>query len=63
MISWGIKKEWKKVFLINPKIVDTDFHKNKIDLEKRFEETSLESILQTVNNIISGEEQKFEIDL
>ncbi len=58
-----LKKEWKKVFLINPKIVDTDFHKNKINLEKRFEETSLESILETVKNIISGKEQKFEIDL
>jgi len=58
-----LKKEWKKVFLVNPKIVDTDFHKNKIDLEKRFEETSLDSILETIKNIISGEEQRFEIDL
>jgi hypothetical protein len=39
--------------LINPKIVDTNFHKDKIDLEKRFEETSLDSILETVKNIIS----------
>jgi hypothetical protein len=39
--------------LINPKIVNTDFHKEKIDLEKRFDETSLESILEIVKNIIS----------
>jgi len=58
-----LKKEWKKVFLVNPKIVDTDFHKNKINLEKRFEETSLESILDTIKNILLNKEERFEIDL
>lgn len=59
----GLKKERKKTFLINPKIVNTDFHKNKIALEKRFEETSLESIMEVINNIIVWKEQRFEIDL
>jgi len=58
-----LRKEWKKIFLINPKIVNTNFHKNKIDLEKRFEETSLDSILEVVKNIISWNEERFEIDL
>jgi len=61
--AWWLKKEWKKVFLINPKIVDTDFHKNKIELQNNFAKTSLDSILNTVKNIISWNEQKFEIDL
>ena len=59
----GLKKEWKKVFLINPKIVDTDFHKNKIKLDNKFEKTSLDAILETVKNIILGKENRFEIDL
>lgn len=61
--AWWLKKEWKKVFLINPKIVDTDFHKNKIELQNNFAKTSLDSILNTLKNIISWNEQKFEIDL
>lgn len=61
--AWWLKKEWKKVFLINPKIVDTDFHKNKIDLEKRFEETKLEYILEVIKDIVSWKEYRFEIDL
>ena len=35
----------------------------KIILEKRFEKTSLESILETIKNIISLKEKRFEIDL
>ena len=62
-LAGGLKKEWKKVFLINPKIVDTDFHKNKIKLNNKFEKTSLESILLAVQEIISWKEQRFEIDL
>lgn len=61
--AWWLKKEWKKVFLINPKIVDTNFHKNKIELQNNFAKTSLDSILNTLKNIISWNEQKFEIDL
>ena len=62
-LAGGLKKEWKKVFLINPKIVDTEFHKNKIILNTKFEKTSLESILETIKNIISWNEKRFEIDL
>jgi len=62
-LAGGLKKEWKKVFIINPKIVDTDFHKNKIILNTKFEKTSLESILETIKNIISWNEKRFEIDL
>ena len=62
-LAGGLKKEWKKVFLINPKIVDTDFHKNKILLNTKFEKTSLESIMETVQNIILKKEERFEIDL
>ncbi len=61
--AWGLKSEWKKVFLINPKIVDTDFHKWKIEFDKRFTETKLEDILKTVENIIDWKEKRFEIDL
>jgi len=59
----GLKSEWKKVFLINPKIVDTDFHKDKIELWNKYPETKLEDILKVVKDIISGEEKRFEIDL
>jgi short-subunit dehydrogenase len=62
-LAWGLKQEWKKVFIINPKIVDTDFHKDKIDLWKKYPETKLEDILKVVKNIINGEEKRFEIDL
>lgn len=62
-LAWGLKKEWKKVFLINPKIVDTDFHKNKVELNSVFKETKLEDILRVIKKIISWEENRFEIDL
>jgi short-subunit dehydrogenase len=62
-LAWWLKNEWKKVFLINPKIVNTDFHKWKIELDKRFTETKLEDILNTVENIINWNEKRFEIDL
>lgn len=61
--AWWLKGEWKKVFLINPKIVDTGFHDNKIKLDKRFTETKLEDILEVVENIIEWNEKRFEIDL
>ena len=61
--AWGLKNEWKKVFLINPKVVDTTFHKWKIDLDNKFPETKLEDILKIVKKIISGWEKRFEIDL
>ncbi len=62
-LAWGLKSEWKKVFIINPKIVATDFHKWKIELNKKLPETKIEDILEIVNNIILGKEKRFEIDL
>ncbi|RKW20266.1 SDR family NAD(P)-dependent oxidoreductase, partial [Candidatus Gracilibacteria bacterium] len=55
----------KKVFIINPKILETDFHKNSsvfipTDKEKI---TSLESIFEVVENILKNKETRFEIDL
>ncbi|MCD5385273.1 SDR family NAD(P)-dependent oxidoreductase [Candidatus Gracilibacteria bacterium] len=59
----GLKNEGKKIFLLNPSIVDTNFHKNKVDLDKRFKETKIIDILEVIKNIISGNEKRFEIDL
>ena len=61
--AWWLKTEWKKVFIINPKIVDTDFHKWKVCINPKWEKTSLESIYEAVNNIILWKENRFEIDL
>ncbi len=61
--AWWLKSEWKKIYLINPKIVQTDFHKNKVLLWNKYPETKMEDILKTVTDIISGEEKRFEIDL
>lgn len=65
--AWGLKNELKgkKIFIINPKILETDFHKNSEifipnDKEKI---TSLESVLETVENILEKKENRFEIDL
>jgi len=61
--SWALKKDWRKVFLVNPKIVETSFHKQKIKIWKNIKKTSLKAILETIKNIISWKETKFEIDL
>ncbi|ATU05297.1 hypothetical protein BKN14_02470 [Candidatus Gracilibacteria bacterium HOT-871] len=55
----------KKIFIINPKILETDFHKNSsvfipTDKEKI---TSLESVFEVVENILKNKETRFEIDL
>ncbi len=62
-LAWWLKNEWKKVFLINPKIVDTDFHKWKVELNNKLPETKKEDIFNVINRIIIGEENRFEIDL
>lgn len=62
-LAWWLKSEWKKVYLINPKIVDTDFHKDKVNLDKSFPETKLIDILEVVENILLWKETRFEIDL
>jgi hypothetical protein len=59
----GLKCEWKKVFLINPKIVDTDFHKGKIKLNDSFPKTEVDDIFYIVKNIINSKEMRFEIDV
>ena len=61
--AWWLKSEWKKIFLINPKIVNTGFHDWKIELDKRFTETKIEDILSIINSVINWSEKRFEIDL
>ncbi len=60
--AWWLKQEWYKVHIINPKIVDTNFHPYNLSLSK-FPETKIEDIYQVIENIISWEEKRFEIDL
>lgn len=63
--AWSLKNELKqKVFIINPQYVDTSFFKNeRIDIEWKYKETKIETILETVKNIINKKENRFEIDL
>lgn len=61
--AWALKKDWKKVFLLNPKIVETNFHLWKLKIKESLEITSLDSILKTIQKIISWNENIFEIDL
>lgn len=53
-----------KIHLINPKIVDTPFHKNDfVTKNSTYTHTNIEDILKTIENIINKKEKKFEIDL
>ena len=61
--AWWLKEEWKKVYIINPKIVDTDFHKDKIILPENVKPIKSEEIVSVVENVILGKELRFEIDL
>ena len=61
--AWWIKEEWKKVYIINPKIVETDFHKWKINLPENINAKSPLEIVKVVEDIISWKETRFEIDL
>jgi short-subunit dehydrogenase len=65
--AWALKNEmkWRKIHIINPRIVDTTFHDEaNINIEYyNTQYTSLESILDTVNDILEWRERKFEIDL
>jgi len=61
--AWWLKSEWKKVFIINPKIVETTFHPENLPINPKWEKTSLDSIYEVVNNIILWKEKRFEIDL
>lgn len=55
---------WVKIHLINPKIVDTNFHKNsKIEIVWKYSETKISDIFEVIENIINWNETRFEIDL
>lgn len=64
--AWALKNEFKnQIHIINPKLVETDFHKNsfvKIDYKKE-RITKLEDILKVIEDILDWNETKFEIDL
>lgn len=53
-----------KIHIIHPKIIPTNFHKNsKIVIVWKYQESKLEDISQTIQNIFLGNEKRFEIDL
>lgn len=58
-----LKEEWKKVYIINPKIVDTDFHKGKIILPENVEYKKVEDVVLVIEKIVVWDENRFEIDL
>jgi hypothetical protein len=51
-----LKNEWKdkKIFFLNPKILDTDFHSDsKILLDfKKEQYTDMKEVLQVIRNIL-----------
>jgi hypothetical protein len=49
--------------LINPKIVETNFHKNSQIIFDEYKKTALDDILAVVKNIIDGKQDQWEIDL
>jgi len=60
----SLRKEiGKRVFLINPKIVETNFHKNSQIIFDEYKKTALDDILAVVKNIIDGKQDQWEIDL
>ena len=61
-LAWWLKAEWKKVFIVNPKIVDTDFHWD-LQINPNWAKTSLDDIWNTIENILLWKEKRFEIDL
>jgi hypothetical protein len=43
----------KNIFIVNPKIVKTNFHNNsKVEIAGKYEETSIEEILKVIEDII-----------
>lgn len=56
--------KWIKIHIINPKIVNTNFHKNsKIEIVWKYEETKIDDIYSSIFEIINWNETRFEIDL
>ena len=62
-LAGSLKKDWYKTFLINPKIVDTDFHKSKVYIDPNLPKTNINDIMSSINLIINWTENRFEIDL
>jgi len=65
-LAMSLKNEnnWKKIFFINPKIVKSNLHKNsKIEIFWKFNETTLDEVLDCIENILEKKESRFEIDL
>ncbi|MEA3304860.1 MAG: SDR family NAD(P)-dependent oxidoreductase [Patescibacteria group bacterium] len=62
--AMGLKNELtQKVHIINPSIVDTNFH-NESDIDMSVhKQTKMEDIVFSAGNILLGEDQRFEIDL
>ena len=60
--AWWLKQEWYKIHIINPKIVNTNFHPEELDLSN-FPKTKIDNIYEVIENIINWQERRFEIDL
>ncbi len=64
--AMNLKNEYPKlqIHLINPKIIDTWFHKNaQVEIVWKYQTSSPWDILKTIENIIDKKETRFEIDL
>jgi short-subunit dehydrogenase len=64
--AMNLKNEYPKlqIHLLNPKIINTWFHKHsKVEIVGKFQETTLESIWEVMQNIFEKKEKRFEIDL
>lgn len=63
--AMNLKNEFKQaIHIINPKVVKTNFHQNsKIEIQWKFQQTPIIDIVKTIEDIISGKEKRFEIDL
>jgi hypothetical protein len=64
--AMNLKNEYPKlqIHLLNPKIIDTWFHKNSnVEIVGKYQATSLESIWEVIQNIFEKKEKRFEIDL
>jgi len=61
---WSLSKEYKnRFFLINPKIVDTNFHKNSQVKFDEYKKTALKDVYKAVKNIIDWNQTNRETDL